>query len=72
MYPNLRAEMARYGVKSRDLAKALKVSQKSVNNKMSCATDFRLDEAVSIRNIFFPELKLDYLFMKTVRVLSAV
>jgi hypothetical protein len=66
MYPNLRAEMARYGVKPRDLTKALSISPKSVSNKLVGRTDFRLDEVVSIRDTFFPTLKIDYLFRKTI------
>jgi DNA-binding XRE family transcriptional regulator len=72
MYPNLRAEMARYGVKPRDLAKALDITRKSIDNKMACKTKsgFGLDEAVLIRNTFFPELKIDDLFIKTVQSMA--
>jgi plasmid maintenance system antidote protein VapI len=64
MYPNLRAEMARHGVKTKDLAAALGVCQKSINDKMTCRTKngFSLDQAVKIRDAFFPGIRLDDLF----------
>jgi plasmid maintenance system antidote protein VapI len=65
MYPNLRAEMARYGISANDLAKALSLSRKSINNKMiGRHKGFSLDEAAKIRNIFFPGISLDDLFAK--------
>jgi DNA-binding XRE family transcriptional regulator len=66
MYPNLRAEMARYGIKPTDLAETLGLTRKSINNKMTCRTKlgFGLDEAVKIRDTFFPKIRLDELFAK--------
>jgi len=66
MYPNLRAEMARYGVRPKDITKALDLSPKSVSNKMSCRTGFTLDEAIKIRDTFFPGMGMDDLFAKKI------
>jgi plasmid maintenance system antidote protein VapI len=65
MYPNLRAEMARYGIKTKDIAEALGISPKSVNNKMTGRhKGFRLDEAFKIKDTFFPGISIEDLFAK--------
>jgi hypothetical protein len=72
MYPNLRAEMARYGIMTRDIAKALGITSKSVTDKMKCRTKsgFGLDEAFLIRDTFFPGIEIDDLFVKVVPGMS--
>jgi len=62
MFPNLRAEMARYEIKTKDVAEALNVSHKTINNKLSGKTPFMLQEALRIRDNFFPKASLEYLF----------
>jgi antitoxin component HigA of HigAB toxin-antitoxin module len=65
MYPNLRAEMARYGVRTKDLAETLGISMKSVNNRMADRhTGFTLREAFKIKDTFFPGILIEDLFAK--------
>ena len=62
MYPNLRAEMARYNIKAASLAELLEISYDSVINKLNGKTDFTRSEIFKIRDNCFPNLKLEYLF----------
>lgn len=62
MYHNLRAEMARAGVKVSDLAEALDITEKTVSKKMRGETSFTIDECQIIRDTFFSGCTLDYLF----------
>ena len=65
MFPNLRAEMARYRITIKDVAESLGLSRKSVSDKMAgWHKGFTLDEAIKIRDRFFPESRLDELFAK--------
>lgn len=59
---NLEAEMARYGVTNNDIKSLLGCSDRTVTNKLNGETDFTVPEALKIRNTFFPNLRLEYLF----------
>lgn len=61
-HPNLRAEMSRIGIRQRDIAKLLGVSELTVSKKMNGKSSFTIDEAFLIQKTFFPNLSLDYLF----------
>jgi hypothetical protein len=64
MYPNLKAEMIRYGIKAKDIAALLGVTPAMVYSKMSCRTKvgFSLDKAIKIRDTYFPAIRLEDLF----------
>lgn len=62
VFPNLRAEMARYGVSCKHTASMLGVSPKSISNKITGRTEFTLSEMISIRNAYFKEMSIEYLF----------
>lgn len=62
MYRNLEAELARKGIKRADIAKALGVTIGTVSEKLNSATKLKVIEATIIRDTFFPDLELDYLF----------
>ena len=62
MYPNLEAEMTRNGIKNEDIAKAIDRDERTVRNKRSGATEFTFNEALAIRDKFFPSLTLEYIF----------
>lgn len=64
MYHNLEAEMARKQINVPDIAKAIGVNEKTVRNKISGKTKFIFDEALIIKDTFFPSLDLQYLFAK--------
>ena len=62
MFPNLRAEMARNNIKAARLAELLEISYDSIINKLNGKTDFTRSEIFKIRDNYFPNLKLEYLF----------
>ena len=61
-FTTLRAEMARKGLKGTDIAKALQISKKSAYNKINGITEFTLKETITIRDKFFPDMTIDFLF----------
>lgn len=62
MFPNLEAEMARKGLVQSDLAKALHINISTINAKLKVSGRLKFTEARCIRDRFFPDLSLDYLF----------
>ena len=62
MYPNLSAEMARNNIKPSDLSESINISYDSIMNKLNGKTDFTRFEIFEIKNLYFPNLSLDYLF----------
>lgn len=65
MYPNLAAELARKGLKQKDLAPALSTTRTAtVSNKLTGKSPLLIDEAFKIQATFFPEHSLDYLFKR--------
>ena len=62
MFPNLRAEMARKGLDGVDISARLGCSQKTFSNKMNGKSEFTRAEIFTIRNEFFPDLTIEYLF----------
>lgn len=62
MYRNLEAEMVRMGVYRKDVAKSLGVRYATVVQKLNGKYRFSLDEAFAIKEKFFPNLSLEYLF----------
>ena len=61
---NLIAEMKRYGITVADIQRLLGVSEKTVRNKLSGETDFTYHEALKIRDSFFPNYRMEYLFYR--------
>lgn len=66
MYPNLDAEMARKGLKRKDLAWMFKDRTATVSDKLNGKSPILIDEAFRIKETYFPDLSLDYLFEKEV------
>lgn len=62
MLRNLKAEMAREGVRPKDLAELLEVRVATIYDKLNGHYDFTLNEALKIKNHFFPQHSLEYLF----------
>lgn len=62
MFPNLNAELRRKGLQRKDLAVCFKDRIPSVSDKLNGKSKIHWEECVAIRNKFFPEHKLDYLF----------
>lgn len=59
---NLQIEMERHGVTNRDIARLLGKSERTVRDKISGRFDFSVSEARKIRDAFFPNLRIEYLF----------
>ncbi len=62
MYKNLLAEMVRYGYDKKFLAQSLKLSDKSISNKLNGTTSFTVPEAKKIMEIIPGSHTFDYLF----------
>lgn len=61
---NLKGEMAKRSVKVEDIANVLQIHRNSASNKINGDTSFSIDEAVKVKEAFFPELSLKFLFEK--------
>lgn len=64
MFKNLEAEMVRKGVSKKEMAALIGVSYNTMRNKINGKQKFFYDEACKIREHFFPELSLEYLFVQ--------
>ena len=62
---NLSAEMARYGVSNNDIQTLLSCTDKTVRNKLNGVSEFSVGEALKIRDVFFPGLRIEYLFSQS-------
>lgn len=58
---NLKAEIARGDLKTKDLAQHLSISVRTINYKLSGETEFTLSEMMKLKEIF-PDNSLEYLF----------
>ena len=61
MYNNLRAELARLNLSNKDLARELRVTHKTILNKMNERSEFTLKEIMQIMKIVNIN-DIDYLF----------
>lgn len=59
---NLQAEMKRNGIENADLQRVLGCSEKTARNKKKGKTAFTVEEAIKIRDAFFPGMRIGYLF----------
>lgn len=64
MFNNLNAEMKRANLKLDDIAKELGVTNRTMRNKRDGVTQFTRTEMFTIRDKFFPNLGVEYLFLK--------
>jgi len=65
MYKNLEAEMVRKGITRKDLAALLKVRYATISLKLNGKSKLYYDEALKIKEAFFPEYDVEYLFQTT-------
>lgn len=65
VYPELAAEIARRGIKKKDIAKSLGICEKAMIEKLHGRSPFKWQEVRSIRDQFFPDLALEDLFRET-------
>ena len=64
MFKNLLAEMARRDINNLDLSRLLNLTPNTISRKMTGKSEFTRKEMFTIRNNFFPELTIEYLFQK--------
>lgn len=64
MYPNLEAELVRHDISKQDLADFLDVRIATVYDKLNGNSSIKLEEGLAIKQKFFPELDMEYLFKK--------
>lgn len=64
MLHNLAAEMARKSITRYDLAELLNISYGTAVQKVNGNYEFSVAEAKKIKDHFFPDLALEYLFSK--------
>lgn len=62
MLRNLQAEMVRSNLNVIDLCQAIKKSERTTREKISGKSAFDFSEALTIRDTYFPGLRLEYLF----------
>jgi plasmid maintenance system antidote protein VapI len=65
MYKNLAAEMARYDITTKMIADCLGVNERTVRNYLSGRTQISWPDVIKIKNEFFPDLEISYLFATT-------
>lgn len=71
MLRNLRAELVRLGVTNfKTVADATEITLPVIYNKMAGKTEFNRSEMIKIRDTFFPEMSLDYLFAEDNQVVG--
>lgn len=59
---NLEAEMKRIGINRLDIAKLIGVSYRTVHSKFNGESQWQYAECVLVRDTYFPEKELSYLF----------
>ncbi len=64
MLNNLRAEMVRKNITVKDVARVLGLGNRATRDRIAGRVQFSVDEALAVRNEFFPELDIDYLFKR--------
>ena len=65
-YENMRVEMARKGIGVQDIAKCLDKNRDTVGRKLARKSPLQLDEAFIIRDTFFPDCDISYLFKEAI------
>lgn len=61
-YSNLKAEMGRRDISIESMAKILKIHRNSVSNKLNGSSSFSIEEAMVVKDFFFPDMEYKYLF----------
>ena len=64
MLNNLKAEMTRNEITVDMMQKVLPRTEKTIRAKINGHSGFSIEEALAIRNAFFPGMDLEYLFAR--------
>lgn len=65
MLLNLKTEMQKMRVTNNDIAEKLGVSRGTVENKIKGESPLTFEEALKIKDVFFPYADMQWLFKKT-------
>jgi plasmid maintenance system antidote protein VapI len=68
LYENLKIEMLKAGITIEKIAEEMGVHRNTIGNKINGDTPLSIDEALFIRNRWFPNLDFFYLFKKSRQV----
>lgn len=63
-FQNLVGEMAKKGITRKDFSEVLGVEYTTIRNKMNGKTEWLRSEMIKIRDVFFPDLEIEFLFKK--------
>lgn len=66
-YPNLESAMLENSVRKRDIARLLNRDMKSIWNKLNGRSEFSVSEALKIRDSFFQNDSIGFLFQREPR-----
>jgi hypothetical protein len=61
---NINAEMVRKRIRKPEVAASLGISERAFRNKLQGRTEFTFAEVQAVRDTFFPDLSLEYLFKR--------
>lgn len=64
IYPNLAGEIAKKGITKKAMAAQLGMHYKTFTNRMYGKTPLTFDDAIRIKNMFFPDSSVEFLFEK--------
>lgn len=67
MYKNLKIEMLKANISQKEIAAFLKVHENTIGNKISGNGNFSIEEVFKIKERYFPNHELEYLFKKTIK-----
>lgn len=70
MFENLRAEMARIGITIKDISRDLGYVYETLRNKFLGNTEWARSEMFAIKDKYFPDKSIEYLFKKNNRNLT--
>ena len=62
VYPILEAKITEYGIKKKDIANAIGITPRALSLKLTGKVKFSLDEALAIKQKFFPTVPIEKLF----------
>lgn len=62
MFDNLKAEMARKGITMKDISRDLSYVYETLRNKFNGTTEWSRSEMFYIKNQYFPDKSVEYLF----------
>ena len=62
LYPVLAGEIAKRGIKKKDIAKSIGICDRAMSNKFSGRVPFTMPEAKTIKREYFPDIPLNVLF----------